>query len=55
MHLELTPNELRWTIDGTRSGDGVDPQLWSKSNNHNMDLELHLDPELTPPMTYSEP
>ena len=48
MDLELIPNELRWTIDGTRAGDGVDPKLKSKSYIPNMHLELNPDPELTP-------
>ena len=40
------PNELRWDIDGTRGE--MDPKLRLKRYNPNM--ELDLDPELTPPL-----
>ena len=51
LDLNLTPPyKLKWDIDWTRAGDGVDPKLSSKSYNPNMDLELDPDPELTPHM-----
>ena len=48
------PHDLRWDIDGTGTRDGVDPKLRSKGYNPNMDLELDLDPELTPLMIYGK-
>ena len=46
LDLEFIPHELRWDIDGTGAGDGVDPKLRLKSCNPNMDPDLDM--ELTP-------
>ena len=53
MELDLDPeftpqHDLRWDMDGTGAGDGVDPKLRLKSYNPNMDPEQDPDLELTP-------
>ena len=49
MDLELSPrDELRWDIDGTGAGDGVDPKLRLKSYNPIIDLEQDPDLEWPP-------